>query len=200
MADKSNLVITMTDYESGKEQQKTITDINPTASSSKLATWGQMTAALSKDGYVKTTRIDRTECDNDTRTPFPKAITVAIWNDAQNKNVWTDISNVSEPINMDLKTFGEASTMSINLVIAGTSTADSVAQHSQGYITNIQSSINFAFTKAEHSPTNNNGAWVLVLSAPNKTTGSVTFDIRFDETYTHTAYSKTFTINITGGE
>lgn len=63
MADKSNLIITMNDYESGKEQQKTITDINPQASSSKLATWGQMTAALSKDSYVKTTRIDRTECD-----------------------------------------------------------------------------------------------------------------------------------------
>ena len=63
MADKSNLIITMNDHESGKAQQKTITDINPQASSSKLATWGQMTAALSKDGYVKTTRIDRTECD-----------------------------------------------------------------------------------------------------------------------------------------
>lgn len=71
MADKSNLIITMTDYESGKEQQKTITDINPTASSSKLATWGQMTAALSKDGYVKTTRIDRTECDNPTNPRQP---------------------------------------------------------------------------------------------------------------------------------
>ena len=155
---------------------------------------------MADTSYESTTRIDKTDCDSDTRTPFPKVITIAIWDEAQGKNVWTDIVNASEPINMDLKTFGEASTMLINFVISGTSTSDNIAQHSQGYITNIQSSLNFTFTKAEHSPTNNNGSWVLMLSAPTKATGSVTFDIRFDETYTHTAYSKTFTINLTGGE
>ena len=70
MANQSNVIINYTDHLSGNVQQKTITDINPQASNSKLATWGQMTLGLTKDAYNKTTRIDKIDCDEVTARPI----------------------------------------------------------------------------------------------------------------------------------
>lgn len=67
MADKSSIIVESTNHVTGKKQQLTLTNINPQASSGNLATWGQMTAALTKDAYSKTTRIDKTECDTPSR-------------------------------------------------------------------------------------------------------------------------------------
>lgn len=64
MANKSSLVITATDAVTGKAQQKTVTDINPQASSTHLKTWAQMTASLTRDGYIKSKRVDVRELDD----------------------------------------------------------------------------------------------------------------------------------------
>lgn len=69
--DKTSIIVESTNHVSGKNQQLTIQNVNPQASRGHLATWGQMTAALTKDSYGKTVRIDRIECDNDPRPQRP---------------------------------------------------------------------------------------------------------------------------------
>jgi len=63
--DKTSIIVESTNHVSGKNQQLTIQNVNPQASRGHLATWGRMTAALTKDSYGKTVRIDRIECDVD---------------------------------------------------------------------------------------------------------------------------------------
>lgn len=57
----TELVISRTDYATGKSQQSTITNINPNVANSTLKTFAQMTAALSKDSFAKATRVVKTE-------------------------------------------------------------------------------------------------------------------------------------------
>lgn len=59
----TSIIVTTADYLSGNLQQTSLTYVNPNADNSKLKTFAQMTAALSKDSYVKTTRVDKTELD-----------------------------------------------------------------------------------------------------------------------------------------
>lgn len=61
MATKTSLVITSSS--AGKNLQKTLTDINPAASNSALKTWGEMLTGLTTNTYVKTDRVDKTNCD-----------------------------------------------------------------------------------------------------------------------------------------
>ena len=62
MATKTSLVITSTSE--GKNLQKTLTDINPAASNSALKTWGEMLTGLTTNTYIKTDRVDKTNCDS----------------------------------------------------------------------------------------------------------------------------------------
>lgn len=62
MATKTSLIINST-YD-GKTIQKTLTDINPAADNTALKTWGQMLNGLTTNTYVKTDRIDKTNCDS----------------------------------------------------------------------------------------------------------------------------------------
>lgn len=61
MATKTSLVINAVN--DGKHIQKTLTDINPTADNGALKVWGQMLNGLTTNTYVKTDRIDKTNCD-----------------------------------------------------------------------------------------------------------------------------------------
>ena len=61
MATKTSLVINA--LSDGKAIQKTLTDINPAADNAALKTFGQMLNALTTNTYVKTDRIDKTNCD-----------------------------------------------------------------------------------------------------------------------------------------
>jgi hypothetical protein len=61
MATKTSLVINAVN--DGKQIQKTLTDINPTADNGALKVWGQMLNGLTTNTYVKTDRIDKTNCD-----------------------------------------------------------------------------------------------------------------------------------------
>ena len=61
MATKTSLVINAVN--DGKQIQKTLTDINPAANNSALKVWGQMLNGLTTNTYVKTDRIDKTNCD-----------------------------------------------------------------------------------------------------------------------------------------
>lgn len=64
---KTSIIINSTDT-AGKAAQKTFTDVNPNASNAQLATLGQMLAAVSTNTYNGTTRIDKTDCDTESKT------------------------------------------------------------------------------------------------------------------------------------
>ncbi|MBR6711968.1 MAG: hypothetical protein IKI76_03125 [Selenomonadaceae bacterium] len=58
----TSLIVTTADYQTGKTQQTTFTGVNPAATAAELQTFGEMTAALSKDTFVKATRVEQTNC------------------------------------------------------------------------------------------------------------------------------------------
>lgn len=62
MSTKTSLVINAVN--DGKQIQKTLTDINPAADNTALKVWGQMLNGLTTNTYVKTDRIDKTNCDS----------------------------------------------------------------------------------------------------------------------------------------
>lgn len=58
----TSLIVTTADYQTGKTQQTTFTGVNPAATAAELQTFGEMTAALSKDTFVKATRVEQIDC------------------------------------------------------------------------------------------------------------------------------------------
>ena len=58
----TSLIVTTADYQTGKTQQTTFTGVNPAATAAELQTFGEMTAALSKDTFVKATRVEQVDC------------------------------------------------------------------------------------------------------------------------------------------
>ena len=62
MAD-TKIIVTSSDS-NNSITQKTIPNINPDASSTALKTFGQKLTALTDNTYVKTDRIDKTNCDS----------------------------------------------------------------------------------------------------------------------------------------
>lgn len=65
----TSLIIQTEDHITGSAQQMTVTDINPNATNADLLTFAQMTAGLSKDTYVKSARVDKSELDNSKPAP-----------------------------------------------------------------------------------------------------------------------------------
>ena len=64
---KTSLIISATGS-GGKTVQKTVTVVNPHASNEKLTTLGQMLNSLTTNTYQTTTRIDKVNCDTETKT------------------------------------------------------------------------------------------------------------------------------------
>ena len=61
---KTSLIITSTD-QLGKGLQKTVTDVNPDATSAQLVTFATKLNALTTNSYVRTDRVDKTNCDTE---------------------------------------------------------------------------------------------------------------------------------------
>lgn len=93
---KTSIIINSTDT-AGKSAQKTFTDVNPDATNDQLATLGQMLAAVSSNTYQGTTRIDKTDCDTETKTNPYYRIQTFIWDETQSKAVNTTYSSSSLP-------------------------------------------------------------------------------------------------------
>ena len=64
---KTSLIISATGS-GGKTVQKTVTDVNPNASNAKLTALGQMLNSLTTNTYQTTNRIDKVNCDTETKT------------------------------------------------------------------------------------------------------------------------------------
>ena len=57
----TDLVIARIDFSSGKDQQSTISNINPNVANPILKSFALKTNALSKDSFVKAVRVDKSE-------------------------------------------------------------------------------------------------------------------------------------------
>lgn len=199
MADQSNIIINYTDHVSGKAQQKTITNINPTASSADLATWGAMTAALTKDTYSKTTRIDRTECD----TPKATRTTSKLrWESSSHSatNVPSD-----DVINVTTASMAKGSSSYAKIVIAAKLSDQFIVP-----VATISSSVStetWVLTTLSYTADTNvystKDEWAITFllgTGADPVAQTVTIDITFPATNTSAAWSKTLTFNITEEE
>ena len=196
MADKSNIIITMNDHISGKAQQKTITDINPAAASSKLATWGQMTAALSKDSYVKTTRIDKTECDTPKTQIAMTAMTMRVLSgntyapltfDGHDATITVPLSDVRGTAPNADTTFYFAPTVDGQPVLVD----DCVPLVSDISGAGNWSLSSYALLGME---------WRLAFASANRSAGVWSFKITIPETRNHAGWVTNVTITIEEGE
>ena len=61
----TSVILASTDT-TGKKLQKTLTNINPSATSTQLKTFAQGLNGLTTNTYIETNRIDRITCDTDT--------------------------------------------------------------------------------------------------------------------------------------
>ena len=192
----TSLVITTKDHLTDETQTKTITNINPQAASSDLRTFAQMTAALSKDAFVKATRIDKTELDTTkparTITSFKYSKTVN--GAAASLDVPSDgIINIA---------LSEVRTKCILFILK---TPYDVAPR----LLDFSSSSNAQFASAEYhflGYSSDSSAWNLPIAThqdysarQDVTAGVVSFTLHFDETDEFAAYNKPITINITEG-
>ncbi|MBR0290173.1 MAG: hypothetical protein IJQ82_14445 [Selenomonadaceae bacterium] len=73
---KTSLIITSTD-QLGKGLQKTVTDVNPDATSAQLVTFATKLNALTTNSYVRTDRVDKTNCDTEASGKQTPTLTLA---------------------------------------------------------------------------------------------------------------------------
>lgn len=193
----TSLVIYSADYLTGKAQQMTITGVNPNAANSDIATFAQMTAALSKDTYVSVERVDRANLDSDpkpqrTITSFKYAKSVdgangyvAVPDDGVINIPVADVRSKKIPLIM--KTPYDVAPQFRNFSSTSNATVASAEYHFLSYVDDA-------------------AAWNIVIathydftSRQDVTAGVVSFTLHFDETDEFAAYNKPITINITEG-
>ena len=91
----TSLIIAFADYSTGKAQQTTITGVNPKAANADLQTFAQMTAALSKDTYVKAERVDKLGLDSGLKTPHPVTRWQAILQGGETVTIEDGVLNIT---------------------------------------------------------------------------------------------------------
>lgn len=95
----TSVIITTQDHLTDATQTKALTNVNPATADSDLKTFAQMTAALSKDTFVKAVRIDETDL-NTTKEPRVNSFRAPIFQDGDT-TANADISNLDE-FNVDI--------------------------------------------------------------------------------------------------
>ena len=116
----TSLIINTEDYLTGSPQQMTITDINPNATNANLKTFAQMTAALSKDTYVKAARVDKEELDN-SKSAFTISENISIGD----TNFQAVDGTVTASIPLSKMTTG--STNYFTIIITGSNSSDAIS-------------------------------------------------------------------------
>ena len=94
---KTSLILTSTEQTTGKTLQKTITDVNPDASSEALLGFAQRLNALTTNVYGKTDRIDKVNVDTES-TAGLLTPTLSI---AKTTYSWSGDKNNSENVTID---------------------------------------------------------------------------------------------------
>lgn len=190
----TSLVITTKDHLTDETQTKTITNINPQAASADLKTFAQMTAALSKDAFVKATRIDKTELDT---TKPARTITSFKYS----KTVNGAMASLDVPSNGIINI--AVSEVRVKCILFTLKTPYDVAPQFR----NLSSTSNATVASAEYhfiGYSNDSSAWSLPIathqdysSRQDVTAGVVSFTLHFDETDEFAAFDQPITINIT---
>ncbi len=88
---KTSAIITYTDA-NGKAMQKTLTDINPDASSAEIKTFAQKMVGMTDNVYVQTDRVDKINCDTEASKPVKADPTLTLSANTLNCSSLTDAS------------------------------------------------------------------------------------------------------------
>lgn len=194
MATKTSLLITATDYVTERDQQKTITDINPQASSAHLKSWARETIDMTKDTYLKAKRVDVTDIDSIVQRPIQR---LRYFPDGNTSVTMSEQTVPNMPEDGQL-----TSTVTNGLSFAcAIKTPYDIAPIVEVETTN---NINVTLFSATYYGVNRGTApeyWVIQCSAqgsPTVPVGTVcTVKVSFPPTNLYDAWSKTFTVNIT---
>lgn len=196
----TSLVINSADYSTGKAQQTTITGVNPKVGTETLQTFAQMTAALSKDTYVKAERVDRANLD--AQKP---ARTIAVQAN-RTINGTTGVSYIPGD-NLELK-----------LALDDTKSYDMDIRLPIGFEQGVVPFLSDVSVEGEGLSTENSGwtrtvyysklyqveslvnMWCLAIRLAKTVPCTVTATINVPETDQYAAYSRTLTWNISAKE
>lgn len=191
----TSLIVTTADYQTGKTQQTTFTGVNPAATAAELQTFGEMTAALSKDTFVKATRVEQVDCSvtKPARTigsVSPAMLYIDGGNKYFNLSQNPQVSVTKSQLTLNENCFSVQLYAQTNL--------DVIMQ-----IKDIQATGSWQVVNYQYQNPRNSSAvhqWRLVMQGPNATdTDVVSFTIHFDETDEFAAYDLPVEVTITEG-
>ena len=193
----TSITINTTDYKTGNVQQKTITDLNPNADSTKLATWAQMTAALSKDAYAKTVRTEKTDVDNATPKPSRTVSFIRYYRGLGASQTFDDVPEdgvIDLIINTDVA--------KALIIFIKTPFDETVPVLKDFHSTNNAVLVSYQYSFVSYA--NSDDCWRFALATheaqaaqADLTPGTISFTLHFDESDEFAAFDKPFTINIT---
>lgn len=190
----TSLIIDFTNS-ADKKKQKSITDINPNASTTELLDFSQTLISLTNNSYQKTTRIDKTDLDTSKPTrPIATGGPAMLYiNDGNKYFNLSATPQVSVP-KSQLPVQNECLTIQLYAQTPLDSMMQVIDLKATGswQVTNYQYQNPISTTTAHQ--------WRLVIQGPNATdTDVVSFTIHFDETSEYAAYDLPVKITITEG-
>lgn len=196
---KTSIIINSQDT-LGKSTQRSFTDVNPKAQNSDLATFGQRLTAMTSNVHGGTIRIDKTDCDNETKSnrTFTKFM-VTKWNESASQVNVYQLENNENELTVKLAT---DTSKSYSLSARMGTTFDTPP-----YITDLSFSSadtdlsvtasTYTWHTAEYSNAGLRECWAVNLVMSRIVPCTVTATICFDETDTCNAYERTLTWTVT---
>ena len=203
MATTTSMEITLTKDSDNTEKTRTVSYINPNATGTELVELAETYVGLTNDNYVKTTRIDKTDCDTETTTD--RLITSIKSRDGRSGGYYHDVDatgiinlTTAQIIDKQLMLVIKTPNDGASPVIEDFSDTDT--EHPIGLITSTWSSTLIASSDQQNG-------WTITFADTGSssqrtdiTARIVSFKIHFDRTETYYSYEKQITFNITAAE
>lgn len=188
----TSISINTSDTEYGTKKQKSVSYIDPNATNQELIAFAQgMVSLMADTSYESTTRIERTECDNDTRATYPttRMDYVKMVNGSQTFPTFTIESPV---INMTTDNFPTTKTLTMRITTSYISMPETSCSSTNWTFAGAQ----YSFTTAGGSQTN---VWTVRVGTSQETiqAETSTINLHFDGTNEYKPFDLEIQFNIT---
>ena len=122
------------------------------------------------------------------------------WLESASANRWQELINVTEPVQIDLRTWSSAA-MGFNLVAGLGNVTLAETQRSKPYLKDISSTGTASWSVTNtYNRASERFSYVIQLQGPAKEECDLTFTLCIDESYSFQGFQKTFTFHIFNGE
>ena len=196
----TSLVIYSADYLTGKAQQTTITGVNPNAANSDIATFAQMTAALSKDTFVKAERVDRANLDAQKPARTIDIVTVRTVNDATAYGpISSDNLDVKLAIN-ETKSYDIETRLPMDYEQGVFPYLSDISIEGEGLSAENSGWARTVYYTSFYQVQEVRGMWSVVIRLAKTVPCTVTATVNVPETDQYKAYSRTLTWTISAKE